>query len=63
MSPEVSRELGRILGTHFVFPAERERIIGAALDADAMADLPTDIQDLLAEIESRGALPPEGASP
>lgn len=61
MSPELSRGLGKIVGTHFVFPAERERIIGAALNANTMDDLPQDVRDLLTEIERRGlpAKPPD----
>ena len=53
MSPDVSRQLGRILGRHVVRPDERDRIIGAARDAEVWEDIPADIRALLDEIDRR----------
>jgi hypothetical protein len=58
MSPEISRRVGVILGTHFVYPDERTRVIGAIQDAEVWGDIPVDIRSLLADIGQRGATDP-----
>ncbi|HEX6968907.1 MAG TPA: hypothetical protein VF174_08895 [Micromonosporaceae bacterium] len=57
MSPGLSRQLGLVLGRHYVRPDEREAVIGAALGAETWDDLPPEIRSLLGEIEQRGAGP------
>lgn len=54
MMPELSRQLGKIMGTNLVYPDERERVNMAAKDAQTWEDLPEDVQELLREIGVRG---------
>lgn len=58
MTPEVSRRIAAILGRNFVYPAERELIIGSAMAATQWEDIPQKTRDLLEEISKRGAAEP-----
>lgn len=53
MSPELSRQLGQILGRSRVTPQERRAVIDAAQDAKSWDDLPSGIRSLLDEISQR----------
>lgn len=54
MTPEMSRTLGRILGSAMPPPTwdERNAINKAFGDADFIEDLPEDIQELLRRLEA-----------
>jgi hypothetical protein len=51
MGPDLSRRLGRALGTHVVSLLERDTV--TSVDADGWDDLPADVQTLVTEIEAR----------
>jgi hypothetical protein len=53
MTPDLSRRLGRVLGTTVLPADERWRIIEAAMKANTFADLPTDIQGLVGSLEAK----------
>lgn len=53
MTPELSRRLGKILGSHVVTPTERTKIVKAAQGAGSWGDLPKGIRDLLAKVKAR----------
>lgn len=50
---ELSRRVGRILGTHQVSPAERDMVNAAVEIAATWADLPADVRSLLEQIDAR----------
>lgn len=52
MSPELSRRLAQA-ARHGMTMAERRRIVAAAENARAFADLPADVQRLVVQIETR----------
>jgi hypothetical protein len=57
MGPELSRRLGRALGTREVTPAERATVAKAAEAADTWEDLPEPVRKLVTAIEERPTAP------
>ena len=58
VTPQLSRRLGKAVGTHSVTPDERTSII-EAFEADGVTnfdDLPQDVRDLVEAIEDRPIL-------
>ena len=53
MTPQLSRRIGRALAEHWVTFPERGRVIRAVGTADRWPDLPSDVQVLIVDIESR----------
>lgn len=53
MSPEVSRRIGAILGTHPASYDERGQIAAGSMNANQWSDIPAATRALLAQIEQR----------
>jgi hypothetical protein len=53
MTPELSRRVGRALGTRSVTPQERSQVATAVDAAGSWADLPPGIRALVEDIELR----------
>lgn len=52
-SPQLSRRLARVLGSRLVDPRDRATVVAAADAVDDYEDLPAEVRDLLAHIETQ----------
>jgi hypothetical protein len=57
LTPELSRRIGSAVGTHSVTPAEQSTIVRGAADAETWEDLPAQVRQLVADVESRPESP------
>lgn len=58
MTPQLSRHLGEVLGFNYATPAERDRVISAAVPVDTYDELPIGVRRLVEEIATRGPAAP-----
>jgi hypothetical protein len=63
VNADLCRRLGQALGTHIVSPADRTAVAAAAMTADTWDDLPAEVQQLVADVESRPLSPSAATSP